>query len=247
MKMPNIQYDAATDPASGGGGGNQLPVNPAPTKLPKHGSGDGNSKRENWLRSYATEIALAIIFVLMATIIATLIYRAGIYDNLRDPAYARGVITFLIVLSAIGLGFFLTILTFFGSCDTQAEAEKFRRGREVHAVLVGVMGTVVGFYFGNAEKNTSKLEVTSPQIIATTTGKHLAAHITGGTPPYRYTLTFETANSGVFNPSALNVTNKFSDGWISEDFSNANISNVKLSVTDKNEEHKEVSASTKAQ
>jgi hypothetical protein len=41
----------------------------------------------------------------------------------------------------------------------QAEDNSFRRAREIFAGLMGVLGTIVGFYFGSSEKLTAPLDV----------------------------------------------------------------------------------------
>ena len=227
-----------------------LPPTPPPNE-PRQDKEDGNTvfKLKGVIQRQWAEISLFIIFAVMIVVMATFLYgNASLLQNLRDPSYARGVITFLIVVAAIALGLFLTVQTFFGIGDTKEQEEKFRRGREIHSVLVGVMGTIVGFYFGNTEKPGAEFFVAPMQVVANASGgNHLTTFVSGGAAPYRYVLTFDRDNKNDTNAIPVNVTNKISEnGWIAEDFTNAADLNVKLVVTDKNDRHKELSLPVKA-
>ena len=224
---------------------NPTPNDPPPDKE----NGNTVFKLKSVVQRQWAEISLFLIFMTMLVVMGTFLYGdASLLQNLRDPSYARGVITFLIVVAAIALGLFLTVQTFFGIGDTKEQEEKFRRGREIHSVLVGVMGTIVGFYFGNTEKPGAEFLVAPMQLVGNASGgKHLTTFVSGGTAPYRYVLTFERDNKSDTNAIPVNVTNKISEnGWISEDFTNATDLNVKLVVTDKNDRHKELSLPVKA-
>ena len=234
---------------------NENPPTPQPPgdnqNDPRQDKDEGNTvfKFKRVIQGQWAEISLFLIFAVMLVIMGTFLYGdASLLQNLRDPSYARGVITFLIVVAAIALGLFLTVQNFFGVGDMKEQEEKFRRGREIHSVLVGVMGTIVGFYFGNTEKPGLEFLVAPMQVVANASGgKHLTTFVSGGAAPYRYVMTFDRDNRSDTNAIPVNVTNRISEnGWISEDFTNASDLNVKLVVTDKNERHKEISLPVKA-
>jgi hypothetical protein len=223
---------------------NEPPQTPQPPiePLPDKDSGNTVFKFKRVIQEQWTEISLFIVFAVMLVVMGIFLWgNASLLQNLRDPSYARGVITFLIVVAAIALGMFLTVQTFFGVGDVKEQEEKFRRGREIHSVLVGVMGTIVGFYFGNTEKPSQELKVAPMQVVATAGGgKHLTTYVSGGTAPYRYLLTFERANRNDTNDIPVNITNRISEtGWIAEDFTNSIDLTVKLSVLDKTDRHNE--------
>ena len=187
----------------------------------------------------AATILISLLFV--ALIMITLLWDARIYTNLRDPSYARGVITFLIVAAAISFGLILVLQSIYGRQD--ADGERFRRGREVHSVLVGVMGTIVGFYFGTTGKQEPELDVAPVQVVNTTNNwKHLSTHVGGGEKPYRYFIHFEPQLTN----GPANVTNALSEpGWIIYDFAwPTNVTktvNATVAVTDKSDRQKTVS------
>jgi len=225
--------------------------NQSPNETPKHQhqppASETRSKLTGLFQRQVLVISLFIIFALVIVLMITLLKSVPLYENLRDPEYARGVITFLIVVAAIGIGLFLTVQTFFGSGTQDEQAEKFRRGREVHSVLVGVMGTIVGFYFGNTERARFELQVAPIQVVFTAKdSKHLTTYASGGTSPYRYSLSFQRVKSDATNAIPTDVTNKFSEnGWIAEDFACSTDLKVTLSVTDKTDRRKELSETVK--
>jgi hypothetical protein len=86
----------------------------------------------------------------------------------------------------------------------QRTDDGFRRAREVFVGLMGVLGTIVGFYFGSAERPIAPLEIAPIRVV----DKLLITHVSGGTPPYRYEITSD---------NDFKKINKVSDdGWIIE-------------------------------
>jgi hypothetical protein len=115
-----------------------------------------------------------------------------------DQEYARGVITFVISLSTIGIAFVLIYQAFF---STESTDDRFRRGREVFTGLMGVLGTIVGFYFGSTNDGSDRLGLADLRL----SGQEVTTFVTGGSPPYRYTLTL----GGVAGEQRLS-----GDGWV---------------------------------
>ena len=90
--------------------------------------------------------------------------------RLSDPSFARGLITFLISVATIGLAFVLVYQASSSSDDS------FRRAREVFAGLMGILGTIVGFYFGSADKTSAKLDIAAVKF----TDKQIASYPKSG-------------------------------------------------------------------
>ena len=132
----------------------------------------------------------------------------SVVRRLTDPPFARGLITFIISVATIGLAFVLVCESFSAKEDDKSE-ERFRRAREILALLMGILGTIVGFYFGSAQQGNVGV-VGIAEIKAA--DKQLITYVSGGTPPYRYSI---TSTDTVFKP----VKDKTSgDGWIVETF-----------------------------
>ena len=108
-----------------------------------------------------------------------ILWDAQVIRRLSDPGFARGLITFLISVATIGLAFVLVFQSF------STDDNSFRRAREIFAGLMGVLGTIVGFYFGSAEKTTALPEIAPIKL----SGSQLVTHVTGGNRPYRYSIT----------------------------------------------------------
>ena len=74
--------------------------------------------------------------------------------------------------------------------------KRFRQGREVLTILIGVVGTIVGFYFGAATvEELPPLEIADVKVIADDlqAGRNpeIRAKLIGGQPPYHYSIAFD--------------------------------------------------------
>ncbi|MFI3219624.1 MAG: hypothetical protein QX189_10960 [Methylococcales bacterium] len=114
------------------------------------------------------------------------------------------------------LGWLLAIKAFSTTSSPEEKAEadnQYRRAREIFASLMGILGTIVGFYFGSAEKVTPLLNVADIQVI----DKTVVSNVTGGTEPYRYTITPSSDAKDVKDGKLNPILDKISpDGWIKE-------------------------------
>lgn len=168
----------------------------------------------------ATRILTLLIFTLaaFAVIWFALEGKAQVLENLRDIEYARGLITFIVVMGTMLIGILLIISNALGdgnSSDEEISAkERFTRGKEIFMALMGIVGTIVGFYYGSSENKptTEEILIASPQFdpAEPKLGNPftLSTHVRGGEPPYTYVITF---NGKEKKGSSKN-------GWINEKF-----------------------------
>ncbi len=114
--------------------------------------------------------------------IALIFVRTGInLPDMANPEYARGTISYLIVLAFIVLGVLMILAALFGPFqDDQKSDAAFRRAREIFMSVVGIVGTIVGFYYGSATTPTVQLEMQTKVV-----GSALVVQASGGTKPYR--------------------------------------------------------------
>lgn len=169
-------------------------VNPIPPQAPGAGSGG-----QPW--------ALYLMVLFAIGLLLAMVLDAPIMKRLVEPGAARGLITFTISVATIGLAFTLVYQAFYSSDAGTGGAERFRRAREVFTGLMGILGTIVGFYFGSADGGVPRMEVAQMRLI----GTQLRTHATGGTAPYRYSISSDQAS---FNE----VKNQLSeDGWITQE------------------------------
>ncbi|MGD9507472.1 MAG: hypothetical protein AB7I59_10675 [Geminicoccaceae bacterium] len=68
--------------------------------------------------------------------------------GLARPEEARGLITFLFGVATVGIALVIVLAVFLSTGSKEEVAERFRMGKDILAVLIGVFGTIIGFYFG---------------------------------------------------------------------------------------------------
>jgi PASTA domain/Putative Ig domain len=141
-----------------------------------------------------------VVFSLFGIIVFGLI-ALGVFQNggvflrsLANKDIARGLITFLIAIVTVGIAIILAVSTLYTAGDEGGPS--FDRGKQILTILIGVLGTIVGFYFGSAPAVTQPLAITSTTLPDgfTNTAYSATLQFTGGTPP---------VNWSVVTPSAL--------------------------------------------
>lgn len=133
----------------------------------------------------------AVLVIAFAGVIYQILNSGSrpIVDQFPQLEFARGVISIVFVFFTIGFAAIVLIHGLFVS-DTVNEDRRFTRGREVLGLFIGIVGTIVGFYFGSTDKQTSKMEVAVQAKAQSQPGDVLVnLHAFGGTAPYRFTIT----------------------------------------------------------
>lgn len=155
---------------------------------------------------------------------------------LKDSDISRGLITFLVALTTVLLAIILVLYSITTSDDKDLAKERFSQGKEVLTTLVGILGTVLGFYFGSAGGSAPNEPVISDVKFH---GQQVMAHISGGTPPYRYSI---KAPKQEFS----SIENRISkDGWILEHVDKQPPAGTSVSVSVTDAKDKTVSSDTK--
>lgn len=142
-------------------------------------------------------IPLIIIFGIFALIGAAMFgIDSGVLRSMGKLEFARGLITYLFAVVTIGTAVVLVVFTLSSGSSEEIE-KKFQRGKEILSLLLGVFGTIVGFYFGSVSRDSTGVEASSlkltPLLLSqarVAKGQQLSvtAAASGGTPPYRYNL-----------------------------------------------------------
>lgn len=148
--------------------------------------------------------AFFVLLLIGFAIWAAFASRSSILAQLQEQAYARGLITFIFTLGTLGIALTLVGSALFSSADDN----KFRRAREVFSVLAGVLGTIVGFYFGSTGNEGPRPTLAPVRIVEAGDALQLSAFVNGGTPPYEYDIDL--------NGTSLKSDETSKDGWIAE-------------------------------
>lgn len=112
---------------------------------------DLDNYRQNKIVSHLTSPQLMITLISLGLIIAAVVgINKDFLRLLAGPEFARGLITFLFAVATVGLAVMLVVNSFLSNAGGEQLAERFRQGKDILTVLIGVFGTIVGFYFGQA-------------------------------------------------------------------------------------------------
>jgi len=157
-------------------------------------------------------IALLIVLGLFALIGASVFGLEGdVISKMGERQFARGLITYLFAVATIGTAVVLVVAALTGATKTK---EEFDRGKDVLSLLLGVFGTIIGFYFGtevSAGDRQDDLSITPLLLSAETVDVggsfELTAFISGGDSPYEFSVTVGDAVVAQDQPVPL-------DGWI---------------------------------
>jgi len=150
-------------------------------------------------------IIYGVIAVLILGVILWGLYEkgGGFLTNLSDMAVARGLITFLITFTTVGIAIILAVSTIF-SASGDDEDKRFDKGKQVLGVLIGLLGTIVGFYFGSAKETSATPPTAKAQVLtiapANVTNLQpkkgekltISSFVSGGKAPYVYSITFDS-------------------------------------------------------
>ena len=201
----------------------------------------------------------------LALVFAIVLIRGIKVDmDLSNKEAARGLITFVVSVVTVAIGLFLVVGAAFMSGSKDLE-KRFTFGKDVFTVLVGVLGTVMGFYYGqagaggaggnangnvnanaNANANTQQqaaqgLQISAPQVNPAAprinTEFTVTANVSGGEGPFIYTVTFDNPNA--ITTPAQNVTSDTAN--INRKFTLANTAaagqpiGFTINATDKNQ------------
>lgn len=127
--------------------------------------------------------------------------------SLRENDVSRGLITFVVAVATVSIALVLAVYAMASNEKSAELKERFSYAKDVLATLVGILGTILGFYFGTSVSNQGdSLSIADPQI----RGGQIVVHVAGGAAPYRYTLSMPGEDAKKAQPKVTK------DGWIFE-------------------------------
>ncbi len=145
--------------------------------------------------------------------------------SIRHPVVVIALLMILGIFALIGaaiIGHDHDVLEKMGRVDFargEQEEKKFQRGKEILSLLLGVFGTIVGYYFGSETKSLVQTEMRAvrltPPLLSqdrVSSGQRVTVtvSVSGGMPPYRYKVTLD--DKSVVDQQKVKET-----GWIVQD------------------------------
>jgi DNA mismatch repair ATPase MutL len=116
-------------------------------------------ERFAFLLSYIVPLLIGLLGVCLAvSIILGLLLPHSIVWKLHNPDLARGVITFIFAVGTVGIALLLTV----GALVGKYSGDEFTKAKEVLTILIGVFGTILGFYFGASKAPPATSAPASP-------------------------------------------------------------------------------------
>jgi hypothetical protein len=169
----------------------------------------------NPIVAIAFAMLLAIVLLIGATTLG--LDKGLVLTKMGQVEFARGLITYLFAVVTIGTAVVLVVSALTAD-ETPANERRFERGKEILSLLLGVFGTIVGFYFGSEVAAKGQPEETivrvaplrlSPGSVAAGADFSLTTYISGGKAPYKYGIGFDKDEVKPDTPVDPN-------GWISK-------------------------------
>src|SRR5262245_23989488 len=112
------------------------------------------------LASVLNPVVLIALLILAGTFVlilcAILGIDSGVLARMADATFARGLITYLFTVVTVGTSVVLIVYSL--TTTPPAEDRQFDRGKDVLSLLLGVFGTIVGFYFGSELKEKTQAQ-----------------------------------------------------------------------------------------
>ncbi len=174
-------------------------VNPDEGTLVSPGTAVGldlsSGPEPSWTQ-YIPTVLFAILGIVILGFIGYIVLNGTEFlGTLAKNEVARGLITFLIAMTTVGIAVILAISTLILP-EGDAGDKRFDRGKQVLSVLIGVLGTIVGFYFGavtpqKTAEQAQPVKITSTALPDGVAGKAYPStilQVTGGTPPMKWTV-----------------------------------------------------------
>lgn len=146
-------------------------------------------------------LIMLVSFALVIIILGAVIWPgSALLSSLSYVETGRGLVTFLVTASTAAIAFMLIYHAFMPG----TVPERFRMAREIFTALIGILGTIIGYYFGVPKEADAgpppAIEVEAAFDSATST---LSGEVKGGTPPYAITVGSKPGGVGV---SGISIT-----------------------------------------
>jgi hypothetical protein len=100
-------------------------------------------------KSGVITLAVAALIVLLGILAGILSPDLRFREAMGDPDIARGVITFLFAFGTISIALLIAAASYWAA-NGDGLKERFGYAKDILMVLIGILGTIIGFYFGTS-------------------------------------------------------------------------------------------------
>jgi hypothetical protein len=165
------------------------------------------------------QIVLTLAGLLIAAILVYGIFiNTNFFALVGHADNARGLITFLFAFGTIAIAVIIAIALFW--MPVEELKERFDKAKDLFTILIGILGTIIGFYFGTASRSPSNVSTSALILSANAAAPGdkitVSTKATGGTAPFTYDIVFIDPSGGV-DLNKLNLKGRTSGtGDISE-------------------------------
>jgi hypothetical protein len=156
---------------------------------------------DNGIGIFLSLFALAVFITL-----AVGLSNSSFFSSLAQVDQARGLITLLVAVCAVAVILLTAINIFWG--NTATFEERFKAAKDLVTLVVGVLGTILGFYFGTLSgERLLQLGFDSPasySVVAAGSTVNVSATARNGSSPYNYDLLVVDAEGKLVSKTADN-------------------------------------------
>lgn len=176
------------------------------------------------------KLALAAVGIAVVVLMTLGLFFTNFYSSLGHTDQVRGLVTFLFVLVTVSI-ILVVALGIFWVENADDMLKRFAAAKDLLTIVVGIVGTIMGFYFGSATGESASFSVSNaalvPQVAETGQSVSLSGHINGGSKPYKYTVIFVDPAGTLTTAqlAALKISESSADGAVSKE--------IKLPAIDK--------------
>jgi hypothetical protein len=100
-----------------------------------------------------------VLILLSVVFVGLMVYRSERIDGLKldNGEYMRGLFTFLFLVGGLVLVLILILAALFADNDDSTR-KRVSQAREILTPVFGILGTIVGFYFGSHGREAPKAD-----------------------------------------------------------------------------------------
>jgi len=110
-----------------------------------------------FVRMPPMQVVATVIGFVTVGLIAWFIIAGG--DVFTTPDKARGLITFSVAIVTVAIALIMVLYVIFGVATETEFSSRFTFGKDVLMVFVGILGTIMGFYYGTDKVSTKDIPV----------------------------------------------------------------------------------------